>query len=224
MPRAKNPLKEQERRRKISEALKGKIPKNLEMLHKLKPMKGRIPWNKGKQMFSLRGDRNPAKRPEVRKKISERKKGWIPPIEWRIKISKSKMGKPSPRRGIKLSEETKRKISEHRKGKTKMEKHPNWKGGITPEIIKIRNSVEIKQWRKAVFERDNFTCQICEQHGGDLVAHHINNFADFPELRFAIDNGITLCKKCHTMFHTIYGFKNNTKEQLEEFRVKFKKQ
>ena len=45
----------------------------------------------------------------------------------------------------------------------------------------------------------------------------INNFADFPELRLAIDNGITLSEKAHKDFHNIYGNKNNTKEQLEEF-------
>ena len=53
--------------------------------------------------------------------------------------------------------------------------------------------------------------------GGELVVHHINNFADFPELRTAIDNGITLSKKAHQDFHKIYGVRNNTKEQLEEF-------
>jgi len=50
-----------------------------------------------------------------------------------------------------------------------------------------------------------------------LRAHHINNFAEFSELRFAIDNGITLSEKAHIEFHKKYGFKNNTKEQLYEF-------
>lgn len=95
--------------------------------------------------------------------------------------------------------------------------NPNFKGGYTPERVKIRNSSEGVLWRKSIFARDNFTCQKYQTRGGDLVAHHINNFAEFPELRFAIDNGITLSLKAHKEFHKIYGKSNNTKEQLDEF-------
>lgn len=75
----------------------------------------------------------------------------------------------------------------------------------------------MKLWKKACLERDNFTCQKTKQRGGKLRVHHINNFADFPELRTAINNGITLSEKSHKEFHQIYGVSNNTKEQLEEF-------
>lgn len=92
----------------------------------------------------------------------------------------------------------------------------NYKG-ITPENKLIRNSIEYKLWRKSCFERDNFTCQKTGISGGNLVVHHINNFSDKIELRFAIDNGITLSKKSHNEFHKKYGNKNNTKEQLVEF-------
>ena len=95
--------------------------------------------------------------------------------------------------------------------------HPNWKGGHTPENIKIRMSLEYKLWRKAVFLRDNFTCQKHKIRGGKLVAHHINNFSDFMELRLALDNGITLSEKAHREFHKKYGKKNNTRDQLIEF-------
>jgi len=97
------------------------------------------------------------------------------------------------------------------------EKHWNWKGGISTENTKIRNSFEMKLWRKACFERDNFTCQKTGTKGGDLAVHHINNFADFIELRTSIENGVTLSKESHKLFHHIYGNKNNTKEQLIEF-------
>jgi hypothetical protein len=66
-------------------------------------------------------------------------------------------------------------------------------------------------------ERDNFTDQKTGIKGGDLEIHHINNFAEFPELRTSIENGITFSKKSHQEFHKKYGYKNNTIEQLEEF-------
>jgi 5-methylcytosine-specific restriction endonuclease McrA len=109
-------------------------------------------------------------------------------------------------------------MSEAHKG----EKAPNWKGGITPINKQIKNSIQYHLWRKVVFARDNWTCQKCGARNGNgktiyLHPHHILNFAEHPELRFAIDNGITLCRKCHIEFHKRYGNRNNTKEQLEEF-------
>lgn len=116
-------------------------------------------------------------------------------------------------KGRKITKEHKTKISEAQKGK----KGNNWRGGITPENIKIRNSIEFSLWREAIFARDNWTCQKYGIRGGKLHAHHIQNFAQYPEIRFAINNGITLSKKAHKEFHKKYGTKNNTREQLEEF-------
>ena len=107
------------------------------------------------------------------------------------------------------------------KGYLSKEKNPMWKGGITPFRDRVRKGIEYKEWRRACLKRNNFTCQITGQKGGDLVVHHINNFAEFPELRFAIDNGITLSKEVHSKFHKIYGFKNNTMEQLQEFAMNY---
>jgi len=98
--------------------------------------------------------------------------------------------------------------------------NPAWKGGITKENHKIRTSIESELWRSSVFARDNWTCQKYGIKGGRLHAHHINNFADFPELRLAIDNGVTLSEKAHREFHKKYGIKNNTPEQLQEFLSK----
>jgi len=78
------------------------------------------------------------------------------------------------------------------------DKHPNWKGGATKKNEMVRKCLEYRLWRNAVYQRDNYTCQECNiSIGGNLEAHHIKSFAVFPELRFAIDNGIILCKECH---------------------------
>ncbi len=63
---------------------------------------------------------------------------------------------------------------------------------------------EYRDWRAAVFERDDYTCQVCGQRGGKLNADHIKRFADFPELRFEVSNGRTLCVECHRLTPT-YG-------------------
>jgi 5-methylcytosine-specific restriction endonuclease McrA len=72
----------------------------------------------------------------------------------------------------------------------------------SPLHKRIRASVEYKAWRKAVFERDNWTCQMCSGRGGILQADHIKPFALFPELRFDVSNGRTLCLDCHSKTET----------------------
>ena len=94
--------------------------------------------------------------------------------------------------------EVKQKIADSKMG----DKNPNWKGGISPFNVLIRNSAEMRLWRKSVFSRDNYICQDCGARNGNgkaivLNADHIKSFAEFPELRFAIDNGRTLCVECH---------------------------
>ena len=122
----------------------------------------------------------------------------------------NKIGKGRKRLPFTLSEELKKKLSIIQLGI----KEEDWNGFTTPENDKIRGSIEYRLWREAVFARDNWTCQKCKVKGGTLHPHHIQNFAQFPELRFAIDNGITFCKEHHKEFHRSYGIKNNNQEQV----------
>jgi len=104
--------------------------------------------------------------------------------------------------------------------KRKGDKTSNWQGGITPIIQKIRNSEKYNKWRQEVFVKDNFTCHKCNTRGGYLHAHHIKGFsviineikANLPLLGlyeasmiytplWDIQNGVTLCKKCHFKGH-----------------------
>lgn len=85
--------------------------------------------------------------------------------------------------------------------KSSGENHWNWKGGKTPQNQVARRSIEYREWRESVFARDNYTCQICGQHGGKLNAHHKKQWSKFPEYRFDVDNGITLCSICHKAVH-----------------------
>ena len=100
------------------------------------------------------------------------------------------------------------------------EKNSNWKGGVTPIYKKIRESFEYEEWRTKVFERDLYTCQFCGQIGGYLNADHIKSFASYPDLRFELSNGRTLCVPCHKKTFT-YGFKGIPRSERKEFKYNF---
>ena len=121
----------------------------------------------------------------------------------RAKISATLMGHP-------VDVEIRKKISESQRGEKnhcygKMgDKAPGWKGGITPENYKIRSGLAMKGWRRAIFMRDNFTCQKCGVRGAHLHAHHIIPFSVDKDKRFDEDNGKTLCFDCH---HNLHSFR-----------------
>jgi predicted nucleic acid-binding Zn ribbon protein len=136
-------------------------------------MKNSIPWNKGKKGLMP----------------TPWNKGISLPVAVKLKLSQISKGKHfSPN-------------TEFKKGHTmnKGEKSYWWKGGTTPINKLLRRSIEFKLWRESVFKRDDWTCQKCHIRGKELHPHHIKSFALFPELRFAIDNGVTLCKNCHVL-------------------------
>lgn len=91
-----------------------------------------------------------------------------------------------------------------------------WKGGVYIDNYSIRTSAIYKHWRKSILERDNFTCKICNSTSS-LEVHHISNFHKHVDLRFEEKNSITLCKNCHTTFHSKFGNKDNSYFQLVLF-------
>lgn len=93
-----------------------------------------------------------------------------------------------------------------------------WKGGITPKHELIRASVKYSKWRMYIYQHDNYTCRKCDDNsGGNLEAHHQFSFSTHPKLRFNTANGITFCNKCHTKFHVIFGYGNNSPMQVMKF-------
>lgn len=96
--------------------------------------------------------------------------------------------------------------------------NPCWRGGTTSLIVRIRGLRRYILWRESVFKRDGYICQDCGFDKGNILeAHHIIFVSDCIknnqwELIFNVDNGITLCKKCHKEQHT----KNNLKEIWKE--------
>ena len=60
------------------------------------------------------------------------------------------------------------------------------------------------EWRKSIWIRDDYTCQKCGIKGGCgkaviLNAHHIKSYSKYPECRYDMNNGITLCIDCHKL-------------------------
>ena len=147
-------------------------------------------------------NRGKQRTPEQRCRITEglRAHGVRPPSQkgikrcdaFRIKCS-WRSGEKAPWWGRHHSAETRRKLSELHSGQG----GSNWQGGITPITERARHTVEFRIWREAVFTRDKWTCQQCGRRGGRLHPHHIKSFSKYPELRFDIGNGKTLCEDCH---------------------------
>jgi hypothetical protein len=192
---------------KISKAKKGiKNPKASLKLKGKKKTKGH------KEKLRQAKLKNPTnywlgkKRPGIGKIMSKNNKGKPLSDKHKKKLSIALKGRI-------FSIETRKKMSEARKG----DKSSLWKGGVSKVNKRIRAGIEFANWRKKVFERDDYTCRKCNKRSGYLIPHHIENFHNNIEKRFDINNGITLHKRCHTEFHKIYGFKNNNKEQIENY-------
>lgn len=172
----------------------------------MKFKKGQIPWNKNTKGI-------------MKKNSSSFKKGVYQGYGFKKgehKSSKNEFKKSMVpwNKGKNRSEATKNKIRNSYYHKNhKREKSSAWKGGITPLVIAIRSSKKYAEWRKAVFERDNYTCQLTGIRGSDLEVHHKKSFAKILEDNnikefedalnckelWDINNGITLTKEQHAI-------------------------
>jgi len=194
------------------------LGKHLSQDHRLKlseAHRGHSPSSATRQKLSLAGfGRIPSQ--QTRKKISLAKTGFQFSLQSKMKMSATKRGKHySPRTEFKkgtvpwnkgkhgvYSPHVLKNWSLKRRGLYTQQKSPLWKGGVTPLNFKLRNSLEYKIWRLAVFERDDYRCLDCGAKSSSgfpvhLEADHIFPFSQYPRLRFTIENGRTLCKQCH---------------------------
>jgi hypothetical protein len=202
----------EESKRKMSEALKGKVPwikgkkhTQEELFRMGEAHIGQIPWNKGlkgKYSTSLKGKKRGE---EFKKKVSEGHKGKIPWNKNKIGImptpwNKGKKGvMPSPWNKGKENPYAKNLPQAFKRGQPTWnkgligyqagEKHPMWKGGISFEPYSLEWTKALK---KIVRERDNQTCQLCGKNG--KVVHHI----DYNKKNCNPENLITLCGSCHS--------------------------
>ena len=78
----------------------------------------------------------------------------------------------------------------HPRGKN----HGNWRGG---HIDRDTTCADYKDWRRSVLNRDNWECVKCGEKPKKFIAHHILSWRDYPGERYAVDNGLTMCAKCH---------------------------
>lgn len=166
-------------------------------------------------------------------KISEQRKQnarkWAKDHHW----------KPPSRKGTILTEEQKRVISERskrlglkppsnkgkpmsaeQKEKLRAKAKERWDkiGRKTYKRSKHKTDGRYIDWRTYIFERDSYTCQVCNKVGGVLNAHHIKQWAYYPELRYEVNNGITLCADCHKVAHKIWSLSSNKiKHNKEEY-------
>lgn len=105
------------------------------------------------------------------------------------------------------------------------EKSPRYRHDLTKQEREKKRLIlgeSIVKWRISVFERDNYTCQSCGVRNKELRAHHLDGYHWAKDKRIDVDNGVTLCYRCHDIkykgsFHNTYGTNNNTRQQFEEW-------
>lgn len=209
---------------------KNKLPKCLVCEKKLSTITSQYCRAHFSQHPSYKRPRKPLSN-EVREKIRQTRisRGNYPHTEeWKQKMR----GKTPWNKGIKMGKDFSQKCGVAQKKRFETENPWNkgltakevktirsgdqintWKGGVTTVNEKIRKSTKYLEWRMGVLKRDDYICIFCKKRGGDLHADHIKQFALYPDLRFDLNNGRTLCVPCHRKTPT---FGRLSKKKLHE--------
>jgi len=147
---------------------------------------------------------------ETRKRISISNKGKVVLAETREKLSKRQKGKHNSfktefKKGHVVLEEQRIKIRNKLIGRNTGDKNPSWKGGLSFEPYSVDWTKTLK---RAIKERDKYTCGMCKNQE-DLVVHH----KDRNKKNCNPNNLITLCRKCHSKIHKMW-----TEEELNKIK------
>jgi hypothetical protein len=147
---------------------------------------------------------NPATTPAARAKIAAARRGKpttggpLSPQQ-RANISAALKGRVLPEEHRRKTSETMKRIG-HRPPVMRGSDNPKWRGGRTLiRQMDYTNPLYIG-FRDGVLARDNYTCQECGVRDR-LHAHHVKPWASHPDLRYDIENGLTLCHSCHAAIH-----------------------
>lgn len=182
----------EESKLKMSLSKKGQIPWNKGKRGVKTSNKGKLAWNRGLKgvCYKTKEMRERMREIALAKKYGQWMNGKNLSEETKKKIG---LGNSNP------TMESRRRYSEAKKGSN----NPRWISDRTKlqryqDESKDRRSSTYNNWRKEVWLRDNFKCKIANPDcSGRIEVHHILNWKDYPELRYQINNGITLCHAHH---------------------------
>lgn len=149
--------------------------------------------------------RNSKQAQEAAQEALQRAQAWARSPEGRLALQQRRQGQLNDpafleryREGIRNRSDIPswRDAPHHQRG----EAHPQWRGNKT-ERERAWRTGEYQGWRAAVFERDGYRCRCCG-HRRHIEAHHVKSWARHPDLRYVVENGLTLCEVCHDWLHS----------------------